>query len=70
MKIAPELSDIFEKHAGRVAVIGLANDDIFNQKKEHNIKNIRTFIENHNESFRYPSYIDTEDHLVRDCKYF
>ncbi|KAF8924228.1 hypothetical protein BGZ58_002027, partial [Dissophora ornata] len=66
LTIAPKLSDIFEKHAGRVAVIGLVNDDMFNKKNEHSAETIKTFLETHKESFRYSSYIDTEDHLARD----
>ncbi|KAI1300364.1 hypothetical protein EDD11_006292 [Mortierella claussenii] len=66
LTIAPRLSDIFEKNAGRVAVIGLANDDMFNRQKGHNVETIKTFLETHKESFRYSSYIDTEDHFARD----
>ncbi|KAG0041534.1 Thioredoxin-2, partial [Gryganskiella cystojenkinii] len=66
LMVAPALSELFEKHARYVAVIGLANDDMFNKKKEHNPETIKTFLENHKESFRFSSYIDNEDHLARD----
>ncbi|KAG0050602.1 hypothetical protein BGZ83_004606 [Gryganskiella cystojenkinii] len=66
---APQLSEIFEKHTGRVAVIGLANNDMFNKKTEHSAETIKAFLEEHKESFRFPSYIDNEDHLARDSSF-
>ncbi|KAG9065371.1 hypothetical protein KI688_002696 [Linnemannia hyalina] len=66
LEISPELSDIFEKYAGRIAVIGLNNDDMLDRQQEHSIEKTRTFLETKNESIRYSSYIDTEDHFARD----
>ncbi|KAF9326247.1 hypothetical protein BGZ91_002029 [Linnemannia elongata] len=66
LEIAPELSDIFEKYAGRIAVIGLNNDDMFDRQKEGSVEKTRKFLKTKNEGIRYTSYIDTEDHLARD----
>lgn len=44
------------------------NDDMFDVQKERNVGRIKTFIER-KESLRYPSYVDTEGHLVRDREY-
>ncbi|KAF9543346.1 hypothetical protein EC957_000937 [Mortierella hygrophila] len=66
LEIAPELSDIFEKYAGRIAVISLNNDDMLHEQRKHSVEKTRTFLETKNESIRYSSYIDTEDHLARD----
>ena len=69
LEIASELSDIFEKYSGRIAVLGVINDDIHDRQKEHSVEKTRTFLETNNEGIRYSSYTDTADHLARDCKY-
>jgi len=65
--LSPRLSDIFERHAGRLAVIGLVNDDMNNYGKDHSVETIEKCLEEHKEDVRYSTYIDV-DNLARDCK--
>ncbi|GJJ78217.1 hypothetical protein EMPS_10576 [Entomortierella parvispora] len=66
--IAPKLSDIYERYTGRVAVIGVVNDDMFNKGMDHNEEAIKESLKTHKESARYPTYIDV-DNLARDSSF-
>ncbi|KAF9095420.1 hypothetical protein BGX27_001287 [Mortierella sp. AM989] len=57
---SPKVSDLAEKHAGRVAVVGINNEGIFS-KRDHNVEKIKTFLEGHKDDFRYTIYVDTPE---------
>ncbi|KAF9378197.1 hypothetical protein BGX21_002968 [Mortierella sp. AD011] len=57
---APRFSDLAEKHAGVVSVIGINNESMFRPMK-YDPESVKSFIEERKESFRYPNYVDTED---------
>lgn len=69
MRAGPELSELAEKHAGKVAIIGINNESMF-QAKDHDVEKVKEFLENKKEDFRYTGYIDTPEGHARDSKFF
>ncbi|KAG0045668.1 hypothetical protein BGZ83_009099 [Gryganskiella cystojenkinii] len=65
---APELSELAEKHAGTVAILGINNEQIF-RAHENGIAEVKTFLEKNKKTFRYTVYADTAEHHVRDAIY-
>ncbi|KAF9350891.1 hypothetical protein BGX26_010961 [Mortierella sp. AD094] len=65
---APKVSDLAEKYAGRVAVIGINNDGIFS-KKNVDIEKIKTFLDGHKADFRYTIYVDNEEGHAKENVY-
>lgn len=68
MKFALELSELAEKHAGRVAVIGVNNDSMFGHTAERGLDGVKEFLEERKENFRYSCYVDNTNHYARDSK--
>ncbi|KAG0077591.1 hypothetical protein BGZ90_006893 [Linnemannia elongata] len=72
IKAAPELSDLAEKHVGQVAVVGINNEAMF-EDKEHDVEKLKGFLEERKDAFRYTSYIDNQNHardgLYNSCGY-
>ncbi|GJJ72482.1 hypothetical protein EMPS_04840 [Entomortierella parvispora] len=62
--LAPELSDLSEKHAGRVAVIGINNDASARNGKD-DVEKVQAFLEEHKEKFRYIQYVDNAENLAK-----
>ncbi|KAF9175936.1 hypothetical protein BGX21_008346 [Mortierella sp. AD011] len=68
VKAGPELSELAEKHAGQVAIVGVNNDSMFTEK-EHDVEKLKTFLEEKKQGFRYTVYIDTPEGHARDSVY-
>ncbi|KAF9361568.1 hypothetical protein BGX26_001573 [Mortierella sp. AD094] len=64
----PELSELAEKHAGLVAIIGVNNESMFSEK-EHNVEKVKTFLEENKEGFRYTVYVDTPEGHAKESVY-
>ncbi|KAF7720681.1 hypothetical protein EC973_006538 [Apophysomyces ossiformis] len=62
MKFAPELSELAEKHAGCVAVIGVNNESIFGHTGVRDLERVKKFLEEKKETFRYSSYVDNDNY--------
>ena len=59
---SPKFSDLAEKYAGRVAIVGINNESVF-FKREYDVEKVKSFIEKRSHDFRYTIYMDTpEDH--------
>lgn len=69
MRAAPELSDLSEKYAGRVAIVGVNNESMFRPKDE-DISVVTTFLEEHKKDFRYTIYVDNKEGHARESKFF
>ncbi|GJJ76178.1 hypothetical protein EMPS_08537 [Entomortierella parvispora] len=67
VQLATELSEISEKQAGRVAVIGVNNEDIFGMGAKRSVDEVKEFLQS-SADFRYSLYIDV-DHYARDNVY-
>ncbi|KAG9067974.1 hypothetical protein KI688_011565 [Linnemannia hyalina] len=67
IEAAPELSNLAEKHAGQVAVVGVNNEGIF-EDKEHDVEKLEGFLEEKKNAFRYTCFIDNQNH-ARDSVY-
>ena len=68
VRAGPELSDLAEKHHGKVAIVGINNESMF-RPKDHDVEKVKTFLEENKEAFRYTVYIDTPEGHARDCKF-
>ncbi|KAG0300313.1 hypothetical protein BGZ98_009274 [Dissophora globulifera] len=64
----PELSELSEKYAGRVAIVGINNESIF-AEQEHDVAKVQTFLETNKAGFRYTIYVDTPDGHARESVY-
>ncbi|KAF9962127.1 hypothetical protein BGZ72_010047 [Mortierella alpina] len=64
----PELSELSEKHAGRVAIVGVNNESMFS-KKEHDVGAVKSFLNDNKEGFRYTVYIDTPEGHAKESVY-
>ncbi|KAG0044318.1 hypothetical protein BGZ83_010443 [Gryganskiella cystojenkinii] len=69
--LALHLSDISEKYAGQVAVIGIGNEAMLGKRYPGmlELEGITKFIESKKENFRYSSYVDNADEHARDALY-
>ncbi len=56
-----------EKHAGRVAIVGVNNESMF-RAKEHDVAHVRSFLTENKDGFRYTVYVDTAEGHARECK--
>lgn len=69
MDLAPHLSDLSEKHAGQVAIIGINNEGMLGRHPAMiDIEGVKKFIETKKENFCYSTYIDNVDEHARDRK--
>ncbi|KAF8977459.1 hypothetical protein BGZ46_007376 [Entomortierella lignicola] len=64
----PELSELSEKYAGQVAIIGINNDNMFGEHK-NTVDDVKAFLDGKKESFRYTGYVDTPENHVRESVY-
>ncbi|KAF9964578.1 hypothetical protein BGZ70_006250 [Mortierella alpina] len=64
----PELSELSEKYAGRVAIVGVNNESMFVQK-DHDVAELKSFLTTNKDGFRYTVYIDTPEGYARDSVY-
>ncbi|GJJ71618.1 hypothetical protein EMPS_03968 [Entomortierella parvispora] len=67
---AAELSELSDRHMGRVAVIGINNDKLTvdidkHGPGKHDVERVRAFVEERKNIFRYMSYIDNDENLAR-----
>ncbi|KAG0292715.1 hypothetical protein BGZ96_003784 [Linnemannia gamsii] len=58
---APELSKIAEEHAGKVAVVGINNENMF-KDKEQDVERLKGFLAENKDTFRYTNVVDKENH--------
>ncbi|KAF9127574.1 hypothetical protein BGW39_005775 [Mortierella sp. 14UC] len=72
IKAGPELSTLVEKHVGHVAVVGVNNEAMF-EEKEHDVEKLKAFLDENKEAFQYPVVIDKENHardsVFKHCGY-
>ncbi|KAI1319446.1 hypothetical protein EDD11_004023 [Mortierella claussenii] len=54
----PELSELAEKYAGRVAIVGINNQSMFTGK-DQDLETVKRFLQENKDDFRYTIYIDT-----------
>ncbi|KAF9272907.1 alpha 1,2-mannosyltransferase 2.4.1 [Mortierella alpina] len=64
----PELSELSEKHAGRVAIVGVNNESMF-REREHNAAEVKSFLTENKDGFRYTVYVDTPEGHARESVY-
>ena len=67
MDAAPELSDLAEKHVGKVAIVGINNEAMF-PPADRDLEKVKEFLESKKEEFRYTVYVDTPEGHARDSK--
>ncbi|KAK3847683.1 MAG: thioredoxin-like protein [Linnemannia gamsii] len=65
---APKLSDLAEKYAGRAAIVGVTNQQMFRHNDDDNSV-VKAFLEENKKDFRYTIYIDTDEGHARDTVY-
>ncbi|GJJ79126.1 hypothetical protein EMPS_11485 [Entomortierella parvispora] len=65
---APELSNLAEKHTGKVAIVGINNEAMF-RPKDHDVEHVKKFLEEKKDDFRYTVYVDTPEGHARDTVY-
>ncbi|KAG0042046.1 hypothetical protein BGZ83_000967 [Gryganskiella cystojenkinii] len=63
-ELAPELSDLAEKHTGRVAVMGINNDGP-TKNGEDDVETVQDFVEERKEKFRYAQYVDNAENYAK-----
>lgn len=68
MRAGPELSELSEKYAGRVAIVGVNNESMFRPRDE-DLSVVTSFLEEHKKDFRYTIYVDNEEGHARESKY-
>jgi thiol-disulfide isomerase/thioredoxin len=68
VRAGPELSDLAEEHAGRVAIVGVNNESIF-YDRGHDVEKVRSFLEENKDGFRYTVYVDTLKGHAKECKW-
>src|SRR5690349_1673840 len=57
VRAGPELSELSEKYAGRVAIVGVNNESMFRPRDE-DLSVVTSFLEEHKKDFRYTIYVD------------
>ncbi|KAK3847682.1 MAG: hypothetical protein J3R72DRAFT_430563 [Linnemannia gamsii] len=72
VKAGPKLSILAEKHVGHVAVVGVNNENMFDDK-EQDVEKVKAFLDDNKESFQYPAVIDKDNHardsVFKHCGY-
>ncbi|KAF9362059.1 hypothetical protein BGX34_006719 [Mortierella sp. NVP85] len=58
VRAAPELSDLAEQYAGRVAIVGVNNESMF-REIGYDVEKVKAFLEENKDGFRYTIYVDT-----------
>ena len=65
IEAAPILSDLADKHAGKIAFVGINNDAIFGEDKPHDLEKLKATVESKKEIMRYTVVIDSADHHAK-----
>ncbi|KAG0045589.1 hypothetical protein BGZ83_009223 [Gryganskiella cystojenkinii] len=65
----PEVSQMAEEFAGRVAFIGINNDSVFGTTKPANMERLSNFLEVHQEEFRYTIVVDDAEGYAKHTIY-
>lgn len=68
VRAGPELSDLAEEHAGRVAIVGVNNESIF-YDRGHDVEKVKSFLEENKDGFRYTVYVDTLKGNAKEAVY-
>ncbi|KAI1319447.1 hypothetical protein EDD11_004024 [Mortierella claussenii] len=69
LQAGPELSDLADEFEGRVALVGINNENIFDATIGQNIERLQDFLEENRDGFRYTIYIDTEEGYAKQVVY-
>ncbi|KAG0045667.1 hypothetical protein BGZ83_009098 [Gryganskiella cystojenkinii] len=65
IEAAPILSDLADKHAGKIAFVGINNDACFGEDKPHDIEKLKTVVESKKEVMRYTVVVDSAAHHAK-----
>ncbi|KAG0264846.1 hypothetical protein BG011_005969 [Mortierella polycephala] len=68
VRAGPELSDLAEKYAGHVAIVGVNNESMF-REKDYDLGKVKAFLEDNKEGFRYTVYVDSREGHARNSVY-
>ncbi|KAF9272091.1 hypothetical protein BGZ68_002712 [Mortierella alpina] len=69
IQASPEVSQLAEEYTGRVAFIGINNESIFGVTKPPKLDLLRTFLDEHQEEFRYTIMVDDAEGFAKDAVY-
>lgn len=69
VQVGPELSDMAEEFAGRMAFIGINNESIFGDTKEPDLGLLQRFLEENGDDFRHTTYVDNADGYAKEIVY-
>ncbi|GJJ76169.1 hypothetical protein EMPS_08528 [Entomortierella parvispora] len=70
VELGLELSDISEKHVGKVAIIGINNEGMLGRHPAmYGLEGVKEFMAKKKEHFRYSNYVDNVDEHARDVIY-
>ncbi|KAF9913924.1 hypothetical protein BX616_009302 [Lobosporangium transversale] len=69
LEAGPEVSQLAEEFAGQVAFIGINNESIFSTTKPTDIDLLNTFLDEHQEAFRYTMLVDNAEGFAKDSVY-
>ncbi|GJJ71768.1 hypothetical protein EMPS_04125 [Entomortierella parvispora] len=65
MESALLISDLADKHAGKVAFIAINNDAIFGPDQPHDVEKIKTVVKTKKDTMRYTVVLDSVDHYAK-----
>ena len=65
MEAAPILSDLADKHVGKIAFIGINNDGVYGPDKAHNVEKVKSMVESKKEIMRFTVVLDSEHHAKK-----
>ncbi|KAF8940239.1 hypothetical protein BGZ58_007250 [Dissophora ornata] len=68
LQAGPEVSQLAEEFAGRVAFIGINNESMFGATKPPKMEILNTFMEEHQDDFRYTIMVDNAEGFAKDGK--
>lgn len=69
VQAGPELSDLADEFEGRISVVGINNESIFDPTKPGDVNQLNKFLDDHREGFRYTIYIDNDTGHAKDSKF-
>ncbi|KAF9582840.1 hypothetical protein BGW38_010694 [Lunasporangiospora selenospora] len=66
---SPEVSQLADEFAGRIAILGINNESIFGVTKPPNLDLLSTFLNEHQDEFRYTVLVDDAEGYAKDAVY-
>ncbi|KAF9117074.1 hypothetical protein BGX27_005624 [Mortierella sp. AM989] len=61
VQAGPDMSDLADEFAGRIAVVGINNESIFGATKDPDIELLQNFLNENKDGFRYTNFIDNAE---------